>query len=523
MSVRDDDRAVRESYERVPYPSGSQPETHPAHLAALAILNGFDPAPPEESRVLELGCADGGNLVPMAIDFPEARFVGIDLAPRQIEAAGAFAQSMSLANIDFRAMSILDVDRSFGEFDTILCHGVFSWVGEAVQEKILDICRENLGPSGVAYISYNIYPGWHHRALVRDAVLFHTRGIDDLHEKTQRAFEFMHFLAESAGEGNDAHSVLLRTGREHFENHSEQPEYVTHEYLEATNAPCYFRDFVARAARHGLRYVADAEPAAGEVDALPANVAAKLREFASNDIDLQQYVDFVTNRSFRRSILMRDDAPRSHAMLPVSRLFASSAAKAQSPDPDLRAAVTESFTTERGKPFSSTHPLAKAALVALAAQWPRAVCFDDLRQDMEARLRSRVDAEALADLLTSLHAFDVVDLRAAPPNCVNRVSDRPRASELGRRQAASGLLVSNQRHRVVKLDDPVARFLVPLLDGTRDRHALLRLLDREAAEQRLDMSLDGKTTVDARRVPAILQAVLDHHLKKMVEYALLVG
>jgi len=523
MSVRDDDRVVRESYERVPYPSRSHPETHPAHIAALAILKGFDPAPPHESRVLELGCADGGNLVPMAIEFPRAQFVGIDLSPRQIDDARAFAQSMSLTNADFRAMSILDIDASQGPFDTILCHGVFSWVAEPVQERILDLCREHLAPNGVAYISYNIYPGWHHRALVRDAVLFHTRDVDDLQEKTQRAFDFMRFLAESAGEGTDAHSVLLRTGRDHFENHTEDPEYVTHEYLEATNAPCYFRDFVARAAKHGLQYVADAEPALGEVDALPANVAAKLREFASNEIDLQQYVDIVTNRSFRRSILMRDDARRSDAAMPVSRLFASSAAKPQSSDTDLRAAVTESFTTERGKPFSSTHPLAKAALVALAAQWPRSMSFDDLRNDMQSRLRTPVEAEALADLLTSLHAFDVVDLRATPPQCANRVSERPRTSDLARRQAASGLFVTNQRHRIIKLDDPVVRLLVPLLDGTRDHHTLLRLLDREAAERRFDLSLDGKTTVDARRVPAILQAVLDHHLKKMVEYALLTG
>ena len=473
--------------------------------------------------MLELGCADGGNLVPIAIEYPRAQFTGIDLSPRQIDDARAFAQSLSLANIDFRAMSILDVDKSLGKFDTILCHGVFSWVAEPVQAKILEICRENLAPNGVAYISYNIYPGWHHRALVRDAVLFHTRDVDDLQEKTRRAFEFMHFLAESAGEGTDAHSVLLRTGLEHFENHSERPEYVTHEYLEATNAPCYFRDFVARAATHGLQYAGDAEPAIGEVDALPANVAAKLRELATNDIDLQQYVDFVTNRSFRRSILMRADAPRSPASLPVSRLFAASAAKPESSDPDLRAAVTESFTTERGKPFSSTHPLAKSALVSLAARWPRSISFEDLRNDMQVRLRVSVEADALADLLVSLHAFDVVDLRATPPDCVNRVSDRPRASDLARRQAAAGLFVTNQRHRILKLDDPVARFLVPLLDGTRDHHALLRLLDREAAEKRLDLSLDGKTKVDARRVPAILQAVLDHHLKKMVEYALLVG
>jgi methyltransferase-like protein len=69
----------------------------------------------------------------------------------------------------------------------------------------------------------------------------------------------------------------------------------------------------------------------------------------------------------------------------------------------------------------------------------------------------------------------------------------------------------------------VARFLLPYVDGTRDRAALVRLLDREVAAGRLDLSTDGQTVRDPDRFPAVLQAVVEHHLRKMAEYALLVG
>ncbi|HEX6862275.1 MAG TPA: class I SAM-dependent methyltransferase, partial [Thermoanaerobaculia bacterium] len=233
--AREKESTVREAYDRVPYPSASQHRTHPDHLAALAILHGLEPAPPDCCRVLELGCADGGNLVPMAVEMPESRFVGIDLSPRQIETGRAFVAELGLKNLELQARSILDLDAALGEFDYIVCHGVFSWVARPVQEKILAICRENLAPHGVAYVSYNTYPGWRLRGMVRDMVLFHTRGLDDPEERAARAFELVRFLAEAAGEEQDAHAVFLRTVRDHFEEYKDRPSYLIHEYLEETN------------------------------------------------------------------------------------------------------------------------------------------------------------------------------------------------------------------------------------------------------------------------------------------------
>src|SRR5258706_13848073 len=86
------------SYDAVPYSVGAFPQTRPDRLATLATLFGLHPAPPSCARVLELGCAPGGNLIPMALADPEARFVGIDLSARQIADAQATARELNLGN-----------------------------------------------------------------------------------------------------------------------------------------------------------------------------------------------------------------------------------------------------------------------------------------------------------------------------------------------------------------------------------------------------------------------------------------
>lgn len=54
-------------YDEFPYPSAPYPYTHPDRLATLATLFGLETAAIEDSRVLEVGCADGANLIPMAL------------------------------------------------------------------------------------------------------------------------------------------------------------------------------------------------------------------------------------------------------------------------------------------------------------------------------------------------------------------------------------------------------------------------------------------------------------------------
>ena len=137
-------------------------------------------------RVLELGCASGGNLIPMAFNLPRSEFVGVDLSRHQVDDGRSVIRDLGLSNIRIEHASILDIGPDFGTFDYIICHGVFSWVDEPVQEKILQVASDNLSASGVAYISYNTYPGWHMREGVRRMMRYHTRQFDEPQEQIDR-------------------------------------------------------------------------------------------------------------------------------------------------------------------------------------------------------------------------------------------------------------------------------------------------------------------------------------------------
>jgi tRNA G46 methylase TrmB len=101
-------------YDLLPYESIAFPETHPAHLAALGRLFGLDTAHAEQCRVLELGCASGGNLIPMAWYLPGSRFLGIDLSRTQIEDGLRLTRRLGLSNIELRQGDILALDAQLG-------------------------------------------------------------------------------------------------------------------------------------------------------------------------------------------------------------------------------------------------------------------------------------------------------------------------------------------------------------------------------------------------------------------------
>ena len=147
------------SYDRLPYEARSYPRTHPDRLATMATLVGMRPPPVPGCRVLELGCAAGGNLLPMASALPESTFVGIDLSARQVGEGQRLIEAFELRNVRLEVGTILEVDESWGVFDHIICQGVHSWVPTRVRDKILAVCAHHLTANAVAYISYNTHPG----------------------------------------------------------------------------------------------------------------------------------------------------------------------------------------------------------------------------------------------------------------------------------------------------------------------------------------------------------------------------
>ena len=202
------------SYDAVPYRRQSYACTHPDRLASLAILLGLTPAPVDRCRVLEIGCASGDNLIPMAQTLPESQFVGIDLSERQIAVGQADIRALGLPNITLRQLDLLDVNAAqFGQFDYIIAHGVYSWVPPAVRDKLLAICQDHLAPSGIAYISYNVYPGWHFVEAVRHMMLYRTRGEAEPQRRAAQARSMLDFAVGASRSQNALYSAFLKWHR----------------------------------------------------------------------------------------------------------------------------------------------------------------------------------------------------------------------------------------------------------------------------------------------------------------------
>ena len=122
------------SYDETPYTDLPFAQSHPARLAVMARLFGVDAPDVGTARVLELGCAVGGNLIPMAVAMPDAHLVGIDLSGRQIADGRRVVTTLGLENIELQHADIAHVDASYGMFDYIVCHGIYSWVPAAIRE-----------------------------------------------------------------------------------------------------------------------------------------------------------------------------------------------------------------------------------------------------------------------------------------------------------------------------------------------------------------------------------------------------
>jgi tRNA G46 methylase TrmB len=121
-----DNSPTTNTYDLLPYPSRPFAQTHPDRLATIGMLFGMSVRPIDQCRVLELGCARGGNLILMAEQLPGSKFIGVDLSGRQIAEARDLADRAGTRNIEFHALDLLDFGDRFGTFDYIICHGVFS-------------------------------------------------------------------------------------------------------------------------------------------------------------------------------------------------------------------------------------------------------------------------------------------------------------------------------------------------------------------------------------------------------------
>lgn len=299
---------LKSSYDNFLYISKAFPNTNINILSAKARIYGLDSAPIDGARVLELGSSCGGNIIPQALYYPEATFTGIDLSSVQVQHGNELIQSMGLTNVTLMEKNIMDIDDDFGTFDYIIVHGIWSWVPDMVKDKILSICNRNLSDRGIAYVSYNTYPGWKRLEQLRDIMLYSEKHAhhDSLKDRTAYTKNVLKLIAETMKMDERA-----RTQSNYKINNinrvvQSNDYYVGHEYLETINDPVYISQFVARAEQQGCTYIGDESLQRSFITWLDDAVVENINVLSQgNHVDKEQYYDYVYDTQFRMALLTK--------------------------------------------------------------------------------------------------------------------------------------------------------------------------------------------------------------------------
>lgn len=507
-------RRALSPYDEVPYPARPILWTHPDRLAAVAAIFGFEAAPVERCRVLELGCSDGANLLSMAVTLPASEFVGVDLSGEAVARGQAMIGALRLHNIVLRQADLVELASDYGRFDYILVHGLYSWVRREVRDQILAICQGSLAPQGIAYISYNTLPGCHRRLMLREMMLFHNRDFKDPRQRIQQAMTLTKLLANAEREAG-AYAAALR---EEFERISKgSPEVLYHDELGEVYEPVYFHQFIEHAGRYDLQFLCEAEFPEMQPKALTPSAREVLEKLSDDILLKEQYLDFMRGRSFRRTLLCHREAKLEHSTLPerVRPLFVSCIAAPDSRTPDFSAAGEESFRCGNGAAITTTDPLARAMLWHLIEVWPGRIPVEQLFAETEMRARDKLGfvraanqdvATDLTDFIFAMYGAGLLDLHVHVPPFVSSLSAKPVASPLARLQARQEEVVTTLTHRSLHLPEAVQRGLVMLMDGTRD----LKTLKADLVELLRTGGLaindsDGKPPQDPEAIAAMVE------------------
>jgi len=446
-------------YDEVRYSNFPYAQTHPDRLATVAILHGMEPPDPFTARVLEVGCGAGGNLLAMAAATPGIRAVGVDLAHNPIAEATAVAGEVGLTNAEFHQADVRDLTEGrLGEFDYVIAHGVYGWVPEEADDALLATIRASLSPEGIAYISFNAQPGGYFRRMLRDAGLWHARNERGEAARAQKAQELFQFLKEHRVTTADTYGALLEREVPVL---ADAPTYrLVHDDLSEHWKPRWFAEFAEHAARHQLGYVGEADMFSLRSEMLPDGVEPLLWNLADGDrIAFENLSDVLTARHFRQSVVC-------HAGRPVTA----------EPEPERTQRL---YWAVRPNAEPLEVGLMAEAFAVLDRRRPRALGFAALREELGC------DAHELSVALLDGFRRERLMPHAGPLHAAEEPGERPRASKLARWQAAHGADLVSLAYMRVLIEEPAARTLITLLDGTRDRAAI-----RAELAARIGLELD---------------------------------
>jgi methyltransferase-like protein len=353
---------------------------------------------------------------------------------------------------------------------------------------------------------------------------YHVEQFAEVPVRIEQARAFLEFLAQAVGDTGTPYGQLLK---EEADLLRPLPDYyLLHEQLEKINQPLYFHEFAERAAGHGLQYVSEAR--LGILDGqVEPQLDETLRQIARDLIQREQYLDFLRNRTFRKTLLCHASVALDRSPGPeiVRQFRLASYVMPVSAQPDVTSDAVEQFRGPHDVNVTTNNPLVKTLLLCLAERAPRALPFEEVL----ARVRERLGGpdgptwETLAEAVLQCFVKNLVELHVHEPPFAAAASERPVASPLARLQTANDVRrVTSLWHRVVEVT-VLDMLVLRLLDGSRDRAALVEALVKLALDDVLTITHEGQPVRDPNLVRQAVSGALEPCLRRLVGCALLVA
>jgi len=516
-------------YNGLNYSSYPYYHSHPDRLFTLGKLFGAGPAEPGTANILEIGCSSGGNLIPIALKYPQSKLLGIDASPSQIAAAQKAASEIGLMNVTFENKLTSDLQNSQEQFDYIIVHNMISWVNEQTRNEIFDLCKKLLKPTGIAFVSYNVHAGHSTANLVREMVLYNTHRLETIPEKLEQAKAFLAFTINALEESeNPLHQMIYVEARALFEN-----DNMLCDYLIGDHKVFSFHEFFDELDKRELQYVSDTYLPAMYVGNAPANILEAVQQL-TDIVDVEEYLDFFTQKAFKSSIICHKDLniKRDVSGADLSSLYISSNILLDIPSQDITnfddATQSLSFFIKPngGGGIQTNSSIMKAVLYTIAdnaAINPISIAqIIDIASEKVPNITKEKVQETFNQELIGLIFTGYVDITSYMTTASTVISDKPKIYHLARYQAlqSEDTWVTNLRGQIVFIG-LFEKYAFRYMDGEYGLDAIEEFIFNHAQQEDLSFSKDGQAITNKDEIKQEIKDHLQDSLKFALDMCLL--
>jgi methyltransferase-like protein len=364
---------------------------------------------------------------------------------------------------------------------------------------------------------------------IRDMMLYHSGMFTNVNEKIVQARLLLEFVKDSLEGSNSPYSEVLRTEAALLAKQSDH--YLRHDHLEEDNKQYYFREFMDEAKKHNLQYLSDSSVSTMYLGNMPAKVAEKLQ--GVNDIvRTEQYMDFITNRRFRSTLLCHDSVKLNRTINNDDIMKFNMTFNIVPEKPLSEVNITDSleslkffYNGNKDSSLSTSSSAMKAVLYSFSENINNPISFDKVTALANKKLNGNKLTEVKNELLnnamklvlqgyiniTMQHGRDKVNL------------DKPKAAKLVSYQVSntSNMWVTSLKHEVVGIN-LFEKIALQYMDGKNEKSKILESVLQHVNKGELVLSREGQKIENLDEINKELSDFLESTITKAAANALLV-